>query len=133
MSRPKRRIKSAERDTFAIANQGLLRQGTLRDPVADLQQFEDRRSFYPGVYRPARTFRSRAHLALGRPPVKRGRVRRVPQLDAPISFGVPKQTLICVRRSQRREVLHALKKTGGRGGRQRRPRRSLFSSISCRR
>lgn len=39
------------------------------------------------------------------------------------------KTIICARRKQRKEVLHALKKTGQTG--QRRPRRNQYSNIKC--
>lgn len=45
------------------------------------------------------------------------------------SFAVPSKTLVCVRRKQRKEVLHAYKKTGTGG--QKKPRRNQFSNISC--
>lgn len=48
---------------------------------------------------------------------------------AQISFSAPSQTIVCVRRSRRKEVLHALKKTGKRG--QRRPRRTAWRDYKC--
>lgn len=56
----------------------------------------------------------------------RGRLKK---LISSFSFHVPKKTLICVRRKQRKQVLHALRKSG-KGG-QRKPRRNTYSSIRC--
>lgn len=53
------------------------------------------------------------------------------QTLARVMFNQPQRVMICVRRNQRREVLHALKKTGrGSGGA---GRRNFWSQISCRR
>lgn len=46
-----------------------------------------------------------------------------------IAFAQPKQTLVCVRRNARKQVLHAKRKTG-KGG-QRRPRKTRFRNIKC--
>lgn len=53
------------------------------------------------------------------------------QTKATVSFRVPEAVLICVRRKRRKEVIHALGVAGARG--LRKPRRSEFSEISCRR
>lgn len=93
----------------------------------DLRVFEDRRSFYPErVYRPAlstsrRGFaRVRERAALPRP----SSMLR----DLRFQFAVPQKVIICVRRKQRREVLHALGKTRGGSGRK---RRNSWSNVSC--
>lgn len=46
-----------------------------------------------------------------------------------IGFTEPKAVALCVRRHQRREVLHALKKTGRHGARH--TRRNKWSDVSC--
>lgn len=46
-----------------------------------------------------------------------------------VKFTAPKETLICVRRHRRKEVLHALKKTG-KGG-QKKPRRTPWRDYQC--
>lgn len=51
------------------------------------------------------------------------------QTKALLAFSAPDKALVCVRRNIRKEVLHALNKTGKRG--QKRPRRSWTSSYSC--
>lgn len=55
-------------------------------------------------------------------------VRR--QTKAPISFRVPDQVALCVRRKQRKEVLHAMAKTGR--GYRKKPHYNFWSKISCR-
>lgn len=57
-------------------------------------------------------------------------VRR--QSKAPIRFAVPEKVALCVRRQQRREVMHAIKKAGKSGG-QKRHRRNQWSNVSCKR
>lgn len=100
-----------------------------------LREYEDRREWHPlGASRPARSFnRDRHRLVVAKYPVNNPRslastikIGTVPHV---IAFGAPKKVLICVRRKIREQVLHALKKTGIAG--QNRPRRSEYSSISC--
>lgn len=110
-----------------------------------LTQIEDRREYHPlGSDRPARsldgspstiTVADRASRSV----LKRGSKwgsKIASQTKAKLLFSEPHRpnqpnpTLVCVRRSQRKEVLHALKKTGGRGAR-RKPRRNWTSAISC--
>ena len=110
-----------------------------------LRELEDRRTWHPeGPRRPARGFKSSRHrLALTqqttrRSPSAKGRgMAALPSFQpklygsplTKIGFVEPQQVAICVRRKQREEVLHALKKTGKSG--QKRPKRSYYSSISC--
>lgn len=51
-------------------------------------------------------------------------------LSPVVRFEAPKKVLVCIRRKQRREVLHAKGIAGRRGLRM--PRRSPYSSVSCR-
>lgn len=89
--------------------------------------WEDRREFHPeGIYRPARALRSRALTTTLITP-RSSSVRKVSRT----SFSFPKEIPVCVRREQRKEVLHALGRVGG--GPRRRPRRNLLSNISCKR
>lgn len=83
-----------------------------------LPQIEDRRTFHPaGEARPTETPRRHPKVKL----LKSSRGVEV--------FGLPKEALVCVRRGQRKEVLHALGKTG-RGSSP--PRRfSSFSKVRC--
>lgn len=52
-------------------------------------------------------------------------------LSRRVGFQHPWQVMICIRRKQRKEVLHAFKKTGSGGGKQRRPRRNFWSEVRC--
>jgi len=158
MSRRSRRKSSrSRRDAPAIATGGawtdnvldtLIGPGTLSYPSSpldlassglfDAPLLEDRRAFYPGdlptSWSPART--------VGGTPA---RLRVVPGLrprslpttqartfwpSASIGFQKPQSVVICVRREQRRQVLHAL---GAAGGRVKRPTRNEYSSVSCKR
>lgn len=47
-----------------------------------------------------------------------------------LAFSIPRLVALCVRRKTRKEVLHALRKTGGGSGR-RRPRRNFWSNVKC--
>jgi len=101
-----------------------------------LRSIEDRRTWHPeGPQRPARTLsRARQRFTLVEP-LKRNQ-KRTPAysgVNATVAFAAPESVAVCVRRQQRKEVLHARKKTGRGKGRQKRPRRSWYSSISCRR
>lgn len=100
-------------------------------PLADI---EDRRYYNPqGAFAPARSFSKPRHRlkAIDRTPPTGDLFRKNrSQTRALIAFQAPQNVLVCVRRQRRKEVLHALNKAGKVG--QRRPRRSFYSSISCR-
>lgn len=82
------------------------------------QEYEDRRRYHPeGRYRPpAAAIRDARRLIAG--PAHT------------IGFKQPNRVLLCQRRHQRREVLHALQRTG-KGSRARTRRRSYWSDVSC--
>lgn len=136
MSRKSRR----RRDTSAIANRRLPPLSNLTRGLSPLLAIEDRRTWHPeGAQRPARSFNQSQHRLLvpavptRRPQSRPGRVGSgYPKLRSPspvVAFGAPEKVLVCVRRKQREEVLHAKRKTGKSG--QKRPRRSWYSRISC--
>lgn len=94
----------------------------------------DFRTFHPeGALRPhlrpsgrtARFSRPTVRLSSGASPRRLNRALQSHQLY----FSAPKSVITCVRRKQRKEVMHALGKAGRRG--QRRPRRSERSQIIC--
>lgn len=96
-----------------------------------LTQIEDRRLWHPeGIYAPAKSFNQSRHRLVAQP-IARVFTGSGYKLTRPstIAFAAPKKVLICVRRGIRKQVLHALNKTGKVG--QNRPRRSYYSSISC--
>lgn len=109
----------------------------------DLRPYEDRREWHPeGSWAPARSFSSTRHrlTVVDQPRARSTPLNRNPwrslrnyfsQTKARVAFSNPSRVLVCVRRSIRREVLHALRKSGRRG--QKPPRRTWYSSVSCRR
>lgn len=114
-----------------------------------LPLLEDRRQFHPeGPVRPPRSFDHYSTVKIHEPknrsaakrtrtyspssdlwdnPRKSTRNRRAASQE--IGFSAPDRVAICIRRKRRREVLHALRKTG-RGGRVRR-RLNHYSKIRC--
>lgn len=96
-------------------------------PISPLQ-VDDRRFFDPaGPLRPAYSvYRADRRIiakssAVGSP--------RNDTLSARVGFAVPKRVAVCVRRQQRKEVIHALGKQGA-GGSTRR-RRNSWSNVDC--
>lgn len=108
----------------------LLPPVTYKTNIRALQMVEDRRTFYPDqpLYRPART------IAVGRP--ARLKLVQNPRYTAPsqtkglVAFAEPQKVPICIRRKERKQVLHA-KGIAGSKKRLRPGRRSEFSSIHC--
>lgn len=125
--------KSVRRDVLPIAN-------SLPDTLPSLRHFEDRRYYFPvKSVEPIRSFgyNSSRIVLRQKPKVLRSSVVSVKptqkRRNRPVvgfSFSAPREVLICVRRKIRKQVLHALRKTGKVG--QRRPRRGFYSSVSCR-
>lgn len=90
-------------------------------------EVQDFRSFDAPVSSPARLFSgSVASVGVEQVRPRKGSKSRVP---FQIAFTAPGDTIVCVRRARRKEVLHAKRKTGKRG--QRKPRRSRFRDIKC--
>lgn len=104
----------------------------------DLYEVEDRRTFWPTTYptdwEPARRLSGAPARLTVYPrlnPTKKIALRPFKSVGLPfrIGFDRPTSVLVCVRRKQRREVLHAR----GRTGQAVRPgRRNVYSSITCR-
>lgn len=131
------------RDTIDIANRGL----PFSDYVTvinnnfpdDLRLYEDRREYHPdrvpsAATRTGRDYILRERVKKRRRPsnasVSSGIVRHDPIVHR-IGFEQPEKVAICVRRSIRREVLHARKKTGKRG--QKKAKWNFYSRVSCKR
>lgn len=91
--------------------------------IDDLRTFD----FEPGT-RPARLF-SGSIATVGFVPNVNKKSQGRSRVPYQIAFTAPSETLVCVRRRRRKEVLFAKKKTG-KGG-QRRPRRSKWSDYKC--
>lgn len=132
------------RKSRSVAGRGRLRSRSVRSPgvavfptfklgpvdplgLHVLRQVEDRRRWHPaGFLRPPGAFvRSAARQVVKS---KSNALRN--DISSRIGFAVPKKVLVCVRRKQRKEVLHALGKAGGRGITRRR-RRNDWSNVDC--
>jgi len=94
-------------------------------PSARLRVVQDRRTWFPSLFRPAASLGRRADTKLIVPSTSVGSVSRLPDK---VAFDVPRRVLICVRRKVRKEVIHALGKGGGGN---RKPRRNEFSDVRC--
>lgn len=104
------------------------RRAWLRDSAIVLRDVDDRRRFHPAgpFLRPAVSIRNRSDTRMS---VKRG-LRRMAWHA--VGFAVPDFVITCIRRKQRKEVLHAINFGGGGGGSVR-PyrRRNALSNIYC--
>lgn len=97
-----------------------------------LMDVEDFRTWTPSRVRRPKTLRGNpsrvSHSQAA--PVRRKYTYQT-NFDYGLGFTYPKHVVLCVRRHRRREVLHALRKTG-RGGRwNRKPRRNQWSNVKC--
>jgi len=133
MGRRRRRQRSDspvhEREVFTPSLTRLARLPQELPTPADYTAIEDRRTYHPlGFFRPARSFSGADAPPVVPAPTPRNKPRA--SIARGLKFPVPNEVLVCVRRKQRKEVLHALKKVGrGRGGG--RKRRTWWSGISC--
>lgn len=98
------------------------------DYVSKLTEVEDRRLFSPEIDPPARSIHTRSATQLVAPR-KAQRVHGRSTVPNAVGFARPREVVICIRRKQRREVLHALLRKTGRGGK--RARWSEWSHINC--
>lgn len=124
MAKKRSRKSSARRVTVDNANDvwSLLRRTVDRGPV-DLLEVEDRRRFSPlSVPRAA---------SLRVPGVRIGQVKKFKSraLRPGFFFTGSRSVMVCVRRKERKEVMHAKGIAGRRG--LRRPKRSAFTSVRC--
>lgn len=119
-----------------IITQTRVRRVTLKRPIivkrpvvqTTLQQVEDRRRWHPlRKLAPAGTLSRRDQRRL----VEKSRPNPFndPFPSFRIGFEVPKKVAVCVRRKTRREVIHALGKTGS--GAKARRRKSEFTNVRC--
>lgn len=130
-----RRSRRRDQDTSVLAPDAFSPPRTLTPrvvqvrPVADLRPVEDRRTYHPlGPMRPPKTWSGHSVTPV-KPKFSNKKFQR--NLPFGLQFAAPKETLVCVRRKRRKEVLHALKKTGKGAGRRRKPRRNFYSWIGC--
>lgn len=122
MARGSRRTPEGTRDTLVSLTPRPLRSSQLRT-VQDLRTFD----FEPAT-RPAQLF-SGVTASITANPIPKNSARARARVPYQIAFAAPSETLVCVRRHRRKEVLFAKKKAGKRG--QRRPRRSAWSEYKC--
>lgn len=128
--------------------------------TSQLSETEDRRRFHPEAAKPPRTkrgaFAKYAPAAVSSPKARnassaeprRGSIRFSAFRPSAVAVGVPRRSMqehlpsrlsfksakhvwVCVKRKMRKEVIHALKLAGHRGGRTRQPRRNMYSDIVC--
>lgn len=119
---PQRRVASAKR--YPVVRMPRARVMPVQSVVSvsrvtPLRMLEDRRQWSPDtrMLRPVMsTVRSAKRIVTGQ------------SLTAPLRFADPRRVVVCVRRAIRREIMHA---KGYAGSRVRRPKRTPWSSISC--
>lgn len=133
-----------QRDTVAIASRGLLSVATPRVTPAltqalqilaeterrlAAQYVEDRRQWHPLKHeQPARKVSGRP-AGLRLTDIRNSFFSA--QSKARLSFADPRRVLTCIRRKTRKEVIHALKKAGRKGGSGGKRRRDWRSGIKC--
>lgn len=121
----RRKKDRRKRDIITIARHNLLADTINR---IKLGQIEDRRLYHPlGQYRALREVNNARPTLVPPKPSKRRRARSTLHQ---LRFKSPLRLILCIRRKQRREVLHAKRKTARRG-RQGPHRRNQHSEISC--
>lgn len=112
---------------------------TIRHPLPHLALtkpkltlYQDNRSWHPErTFRPALSISRSMRGAVRTRPLTLSKPTRfqTPRLSESLKFPDPKRVLICIRRNQRKRVLHA-KKVAGSGGLAK-PRRNQWSDVSC--
>lgn len=104
----------------------LSRLSALHDLQRLVRSLEDRRRFDPrGAHKPPSSLTRAARKLVVDPGGDRYK-----WVTHGLKFAVPREVSICVRRKERKEVLHALKKTGKGGSRAPR-KRNNWSSVKC--
>lgn len=137
MARRNRKQTRRRRVSRSNARRSLPTTPSYNHDFYGLRPVEDRREFHPdGPSRPARSFKRSQHRLIVPEHIPQPyNQTRSPGFDYyysipnTIGFEAPRTVLVCVRRRRRKEVLHALKKTGKAG--QKSPRRSAYSDIKC--
>lgn len=109
-----------------------VRHALPRRLATNLTQLQDNRTWHPErTYRPALTISRTLRGAVRTRPLKLSKPTpfQTPRLSEPLRFPDPKRVLVCIRRKQRRRVLHAKGAAGSRN--LRKPRRNQWSEVSC--
>lgn len=131
----KRRRRSREyAPSISNAPRSALRESLLRrNAYPSLRLLEDRRLFTPEIFPIVKAIkRSQARMEVNARKADAARPFAARHLTAPanLRFADPRGVAICIRRHQRREVLHALKRTG-RGSSRKLGRWNEHSHVSC--
>lgn len=122
----RRSKKSVRRDVKIIARPRPARHKNLKQTIINITTL-DRRNYHPlGINRPAKTLRDTTPNIVV--PTKKEKRHRQSNL-ARVTFANPKDVLTCLRRSVRKQVIHAKRKSGKKG--QRKPIRNRLSQIGC--
>lgn len=134
MSRRRRRNRTGERDHNSIANLRLPPRFTSSSSRLLLSPYSDRRMFHPDdVFAPVfsnnRASRRIHDVNVNNRVAKGSTPYASPFRGTAFRFAVPARVSVCVRRSNRREVLFALNRTG-KGARSRK-RRNYWSDVQC--
>lgn len=124
MAKGKNRNRSKPRDLSNLVSTRRVRVAPIvQNPVVALTEIEDRRS-YRG---PVRSISGAKYSLVAHQPKKQ--LNR-PRMKVPyqVAFSNPRSLMVCLRRSIRKRVIHAIGKAG-RGNR--RGRRNAYSNIRC--
>ena len=113
------------RDNSSIANRRRLRSANFDKSLTDYNNrfVEDRRTYTPAPLTPKTRTGQKAAIVTTTTRPKQNNSRKVD------TFNAPQEVITCVRRKQRKEVMHAMKKSGKSG--QRKPRRNQLSNTHC--
>lgn len=125
-------------DPLAVSSYLLARPGSIRpyrlSPLVDTfkSQIQDLRTWHPeGQFRRRRTISSGvASVTVG--DNRNRRSQSSGTLPWSLAYRSPNKVLLCIRRSVRRQVLHANRIAGSRVGKFKRRKRNWTSLISCR-
>lgn len=108
-------------NTYVLPRRSVRSQSQLLLDLARLNG-QDNRAYNPTrISRPARTVSGRVSSL--------GVSKKASLSKVKLNFFSPDRVTLCVRRAQRKEVLHALGKSGRNGGR--RYRRNFYSNVKC--
>jgi len=121
----RRRFGTQPEVVTAVVRSPVLSSVLYRPERAVVRSVEDRRMFHPeGVFRAPRALGMRPRVVLRKPDGLRAAKAA---WHSPV-LEVPERVAMCVRRKERREVLHALKRTRGGGGSR---RFTFWSKVGC--
>lgn len=125
-----RSSRSSPRDGYTIASEAV--DASFYEDLTEapsFRVFEDLRTWHPaGRLRAVQSYTYGDGLLVDRSNVRVGRTE-APLFSGHVGFREPDRVFICARRKQRREVLMATGRGGGRHSRK--PRRNRWSDVRC--